>query len=117
MADTNNLALIQHSGGRGSLSTFNAANGAVNTYLPCSKSQKALSTDLTQFTPKGDAMIVDWVAGAATGTIQLEEDGDMKAYFIDYAQHQASNAGRPALQIPLKAGRIYRFKVISVLPA
>lgn len=115
MAATNNLAQID--GGRAQLSSYNAANGAVGTYLPLSKSQVALSTDDTRIMVKRTITITEWVAGAATGVVQAEIDGDLVPVFIDYAQNQASNSGRPRMSIVVPAGSVLRFKVVSVLPA
>lgn len=115
MAATNNLAQIN--GGQHQLSTYNAANGAVGTYLPMSKSQVAVSTDDTRIRVKKTIVVTEWVAGAATGVVQAEIDGDLVPNFIDYAQNQASNSGRPKMNIVVPAGSELRFKVVSVLPA
>lgn len=115
MAATNNL--MQINGGQGQLSSYNAANGAVGTYLPLSKSQIALSTDDTRIIVKKNVVITEIVAGAATGTIQAEVDGDAVPVFIDFAQNQASNSGRPKMNIIVPSGSVLRFKVVAVLPA
>lgn len=117
MAATVNL--IQIDGGRGQISSYNAVSAAVNIYLPVSKDHVALSTDQTFIRPKRTIVITDFVAGAATGTVQVEIDGSPTPTggFIDYAQHQASNNGRPKLNIVIPANSDLRLKVVVALPA
>lgn len=115
MAATNNLAQIN--GGAAQLSSYNAANAAVGTYLPLSKTQVALSTDDTRIFVQQDIVITEFIAGAATGVIQAEINGALAPVFIDYAQNQASNSGRPKMNIFVPRGGQLRFKVVSVLPA
>lgn len=115
MGATTNL--FQINGGQGQLSSYNVSNGAVGTYLPLSKSQIAVATDDTRVIVKRPIVITEVVAGAASGVIQCEIDGDAVPVFIDFSQNQASNAGRPRMNIIVPSGSSLRFKVVSVLPA
>lgn len=117
MAATVNL--LQIDGGVGQISSYNAVSAAVNTFLPMSKDHVALATDKTTMRPKRSIIITDFVAGAATGTIQVIVDGSPvpTGGFIDYAQHQASNSGRPKLNIRIPAMSELELKVVVALPA
>jgi hypothetical protein len=59
--------------------------------------------------------LTDFIAGATTGTVEIISNGKATSIMIDYATQQASNAGRPVLKVPIKAGSQIRFKVISAL--
>lgn len=96
-----------------------AASGAVNTYLPWSIDHVALATDEVALTPSRNTVITDLILNTApaTGEIQLEEDGLPLPYSTEMALHLAALTSRTKLQWPLFAGRKYKFKVITVLPA
>lgn len=117
MGATNNIMTIDN--GVGSISSYNAGSDAANTYLPLSKDHVALSTDLKEMRPKRQIVISDFIAGAATGVVQIEIDGSPHPAggFINYAAHQASIATRPRLNIVIPAGSTFRIKVVSALAA
>lgn len=116
-ATTNDLTLMGRDGVPFSLSTYNAANGAVGTYLNCDLNQVCVSTSPDNVIIPKDCYLTEWIAGAATGTVEIISNGRSTGIWVNYASHQATNSGRPKLAIPLSAGTEIRFKVIAVLPA
>ena len=100
-----------------SVSTYNAASGAVGTYLNCDQNQVAVASSPDNFIVPKNCYLVDVIAGAATGTVEIISNGKSTGIFIDYASHGATNSGRPKLAIPFSKGTEVRFKVISALPA
>lgn len=116
-ATVNTIYIMGTDGVPYSVSTYNAANGAVGTYLKADLNQVAVSTSPDNLIVPKSGYITDWIAGAATGTIEFISNGKSTGIFIDYASHQATNSGRPKLAIPVTKGTELRFKVIAVLPA
>lgn len=120
MAATTNRLFIQSakSGQIKTVSTYNAANGAVGTYLPVDTSQIATANSPNEFNPATDCILKDWQAGAASGEVQIIADGNPTGFFLGYDAQQPSNAGRAIpLGYQFVAGVTYRFRVESVLPA
>lgn len=104
----------------GTMSIYFPAGGTVGTYCPISKSQIALSTDSIEFIPEQNGRFQHITCiSTMTGTLQLEENGDMKPYFIDLAEHQndLTIVGGADIGIPYFKGRKYRFKVVVQLAA
>jgi len=116
-ATVNSLMFRTVSGRPFSVSSYNAANGAVGTYLPVDMNQVAVSTSPTNFIIPERCYLVDYIAGAATGTVELISNGKSTSIMIDYATRGATNSGRQPLNIPLEVGTQVMFKVIGVLPA
>lgn len=116
-ATTNDLTLMGRDGIPFSVSTYNAANGAVGTYLTCDQNQESSATSPDNFIVPKDCYLTEWIAGAATGKVEIISNGKSTGIFINYASHQATNSGRPKLSVPLQRGTEIRFKVIAVLPA
>jgi len=116
-ATVNNIEFMGQDGVPFSISAYNAANGAVGTFLPTDQTGVALSTSPQSFICPKNCYLTDFIAGAATGTVELISNGKSTGIFIDYSTRQATNAGRRETRIPIARGTEIRFKVISVLPA
>jgi hypothetical protein len=116
-ATVNDLTFTGRDGIPFTVSTYNAANGAVGTYLRCDMNQISVSTSPDNLIVPKDCYLTEWVAGAASGTVELISNGKSTGIFVNFASHQATNSGRPKLAIPVTKGTELRFKVISVLPA
>lgn len=116
-ATVNTMTMIGTDGIPFSVSSYNAANGAVGTYLRVDMNQIAVSTSPDNFIVPKTGYITEFIVGAATGTVEIISNGKSTGIFIDYASHQATNSGRPKLSIPVSKGTELRFKVIGVLPA
>lgn len=122
MAATNNRMIIRSSGTGNvkTVSLYNAANGAVGTFLKCDTSQIATanSGDFLKLPDGMLAVLQDFQAGAASGEIQIIADGAPTGFYIGYDAQQPNNAGRA---IPLgfifKGGVLYQFRVEAILPA
>lgn len=117
MAASNGL-ITNHVGG--TISIYLATSGAVGTFLPMSKSQVSLSTDLQEFIPKQNGVFrrINVIAGV-TGVIALEVDGDMQGFIVNLAEHKndLTMPGGANIDIPYHAGKKYRWKVITALSA
>lgn len=116
-ATVNSITVTGRDGIPFTVSTYNAVSAAAGTYLKADLNQVAVSTSPDNCIVPKDGYITEWIAGAATGTIELISNGKSTGIFIDYAAHQATNSGRPKLSIPVSKGTELRFKVISALPA
>lgn len=117
MAATNNLWSWKKSNGAPyTMSTYNAANAAVGTYLPIAITGIAGANSPTFVKLSDNIEIGQMPCKAATGTIAIEVDGKEQAQ-IDYAQNQESNQARPYLGLRVAAGSILAFRVSGVLPA
>ena len=71
-----------------SISSYNAANGAVGTYLPIDMNQVAVATSPTDFVAPMDMYVRDFLAGAATGTVELISNGKKTGIMVDYASQR-----------------------------
>lgn len=115
-ATVNTFRGTTQSGAPVTYSTYNAANGAVGTYLPIAKSGVATASSPTFAKVTENTTLVDMPAGAATGTICVEVDG--KDQFLhDYAMAQLTNQARPLYNLRIAASSIIAFRVVAVLPA
>lgn len=116
MASTvNTMLFVGTDGTPFSVSSYNASGAAAGTYLNCDMNQVAVSNSPQDFIVPMDCYLTDFIAGAPSGTVELISNGKATSIMIDYATQQASNAGRPAMKIPLAKGAQVRFKVISAL--
>lgn len=97
--------------------SYNAANGAVGTFLPTDQTGIAGANSPQSFICPKDCYLTDYIAGAATGTVQIISNGNATGSYIDYSTRQATNAGRREYRIPILKGTEVRFKVVGVLPA
>ena len=116
-ATVNTIQFVDVAGKPFSISCYNASSAAVGTYLNIDKNQVATSNSPTDVVVTRNCYITDFIAGAATGTIEIISNGDKTGVFIDYASHQPDNAGRPHLRIPIRAGTQIRLQVIAALAA
>lgn len=98
------------------LTTYNAANGAVGTYLPVAQTGIAGANHPTFLKLSDNIEIGQLPCKAATGTIAIEVDGKEQAQ-VDYAQNQETNQARSYLGLRVAAGSILAFRVSAVLPA
>lgn len=95
-----------------------AANGAVGSYCTCRLKGDAASTDSVDLKVPDNVIIDDIISSCASGAIRFESDGEATYAYIELASRAATNAGRvTSLGIPLGAGKNYRIKVETVLPA
>lgn len=102
------------------MSLFLAAAAAVNTYLPVALTHTALATDVAEFIPTHAVVLKRATFGAAvTGQLIIEENGIDLPYIIDIENHQVDLTipGGDNLDIALRAGQKYRFKVLTALSA
>lgn len=116
-ATVNTMYLAGTDGVPFSVSSYNASNGAVGTYINVDQNQIAIASSPDNFIVPKNCILTDFIAGAATGTVEIVSNGRTTGIFLDYASHAATNSGRPKLAIPLAKGTEIRFKVIGVLPA
>lgn len=109
---------VKRDGSPFTMSLYNAANGAVGTYLPIDASGNVATANSPTFitSPDQDVLILDTICAAATGTVTLEISSVPK-FSVDYAAHQASNAGRPKYRQMVPARSTLAVRVVSVLPA
>jgi len=115
MAATNGI--LRFASGR-ALSVHFPASGAAGTYLPISGNEVALATSNDKYRISGaNDRIVDIVQGPATGTLQIEINGNPLHSMIDMSQHGATNSGRPAINVPVALGEELALKVVSALAA
>jgi hypothetical protein len=97
--------------------SYNAPNAAVGTFLPVDQTGVATENSPLSFICPKDCYLTDFIAGAATGTVQIISSGNATGSYIDYSTRQADNAGRREYRIPISKGTEVRFKVVSALPA
>lgn len=100
------------------INTYRAATAAAGTYIGLDQNQIAASTSPQDtFIPK-DCYLVDYVAVTDTaGVVELVSNGRKTGIFMTVASHTASNAGRPPLRVPLKAGTQLRMQVAVTFAA
>lgn len=99
------------------LSLYDAPSAAVGTYLPVEFSQIATVNSPTDWDCTQDCIITDFIAGPATGEIEIVKNGAPDQFTIDMAAMQANNAGRKQPGYVFNAGCRYRFKVVAELAA
>lgn len=100
-----------------SFKCYLASSGAVNTFLPMAQFRDAASTDPVDIYPPGN-MIIDDIQSSATGVIRLYSMGQPTAVLIDLGSRANTNSGRNInLNIPLGAGKVYRWIVETQLSA
>ena len=101
-----------------SCKVYAAASGAVGTYCPVRLKGDAASTDSVDLHVPFNVVIYDIISVCASGEVRLESDGEETYVIIDLASRGSTNAGRNQnLGIPLGVGKVYRWKVETVLPA
>jgi hypothetical protein len=99
-----------------SISAYNAANGAVGTFLPVALDGQAGSNHPQFAAMPEEVEIQDFTAGAATGQVAFYVNS-RRIFALDYAAHQVGNTGRNKFTLRLDRGDILALKVEVVLPA
>jgi len=119
MAATTSIIVAKDANGREyNISLYNAANAAVDTFLPCAvNGNVAVAGSKTSCKPGKWITIKDYIAGAASGSVSVEVNGTPISVILDSASFQASNAGRRELTIPLGPADEIAFRVNVVFPA
>lgn len=101
-----------------SFKSLAAANQAVGTYSTVRLKGDATATDSVDLMVPENVVINDIIATAASGVLRIESNGEDTYALINLASCSATNAGRNQSRgIPLAAGKRYRIKVETVLPA
>jgi len=108
------LIYCRTKGGRPfTISMFTAAT--VELYQKMSANSVATANSPDNYRAREDFYIVDVVATTATGKVEIEADGRRTQVLIDFASQQPSNAGRPALMIPIGAGTTVMMRASTTL--
>lgn len=103
-----------------SMSMYLPTAHTVNGYCPVSFSHEALIGDGVSFTPTKPITIRRMTAIAGvTGKLIVEEQGNDIPYVVNLANHliTLNRPGGDDLNIPLKANKEYKFKVLVQLSA
>lgn len=101
-----------------SFKSLAAANQAVGTYSTVRLKGDAASTDSVDLMTPENVIINDVISSCASGVLRIESNGEDTYALINLASCGATNAGRNQNRgIPLAAGKRYRIKVETVLPA
>ncbi len=121
MAASTSIVLFRTASGRPiTASVYNAANGAIGTFLPINFTSVATSTDPTDFQFAEDVVLEDVIAAGgtpATGQVQLIKSGQPTNAIWDYSACASNNPNRMRLMWKLQAGTTYRLRVFNTLPA
>lgn len=103
-----------------SMSMYLPTAHTVNGYCPVSFSHEALVGDGVSFTPSRAITLrrLTCIAGV-TGKLVVEEQGNDIPYVVNLANHliTLNRPGGDDLNISLKAGKEYKFKVLVQLSA
>ena len=95
-----------------------AANQAVGTYSTVRLKGDAASTDSVDLMVPENVVINDIISSCASGVIRFESNGEDTYALVNLASCGSTNSGRNQNRgIPLAAGKRYRIKVETVLPA
>lgn len=95
------------------LSAFFDASHAVGAYVKFDENQIATTTSGTEFIPEVNCMIKDITTDQTAGVSEIESNGRKTGYWLTWAEHSPTNAGRNLnLNAPLSGGKKYKMRML-----